>query len=821
MKLEYKLADSFNLYQGSFMQHTQKKLLSFVLAGLFVAPPVNAADTATTPADTISIKKVDVISTTPLQSLGLPLEKVPYGIQTVKGVELQKQKSLSIADYMNQNLTGVSVNETQNNPFQPDILFRGYTASPLLGTPQGLSVFVDGVRVNEPFGDAVNWDLIPVNAINSISLIPGSNPLFGLNTLGGALSVQTKSGRTNQGGALEAYTGSWGRKAGSAEYGGVSKDGSVDYFFSANAFSEDGWRDHSPTDVRQLFGKVGWQNETSKIDLSYTGADNDMIGNGLIQRELKHSLGRDAIHTRPDQTKNTLGFLNLSGSHWFNDDVMLTANTYYRQSNRKTLNGDINDDYDETNGDFDPTQCAAGGDAEAAEVSCPGAKNRSKTNQKGYGFNAQLAFNQPLMQKKNQFIVGTGYDYSRITFKQSTEFGLLNASRGVDGVGLEGDEGAVNLHGKTNTWSLFATDTLSMTDYWHLTLSGRYNHTKVDNTDKINAPGTNFAIPGDPASDTTLTGTHNFSRFNPAIGLNFTPTKDLTLYGTYNEGTRAPTSMELGCANPLVPCKLPNAMAGDPPLKQVVAKTFEVGARGNISSDVRWSAAVYRAENHDDIQFITTSSTANGAGFFDNIGKTKRVGIDTSLMGALGKFSWATGYSYVKATYESGFSLTNEVNSTSDGDVINVSKGDRLANIPEHQFKLRVQYEVTPKWSVGSNLTMFSSVYTRGNENNDHSANDGDPDHYQGSAKLGGYTIVNLDTRYSIGKGWSAFAKAINIFDKDYNTGGLLGESFLNTSGQFTGSESPSAFVMAGAPRAGWVGLRYEFGGKTTGAGSN
>ena len=102
---------------------------------------------------------------------------------------------------MNNNLIGVSVNETQNNPYQPDVLFRGFTASPLLGTPQGLSVFQDGVRVNEPFGDAVNWDLIPVNAIADMILIPGSNPVFGLNTLGGSLSVTTKNGRTHKGGA--------------------------------------------------------------------------------------------------------------------------------------------------------------------------------------------------------------------------------------------------------------------------------------------------------------------------------------------------------------------------------------------------------------------------------------------------------------------------------------------------------------------------------------------------------------------------------------------------------------------------------------------
>lgn len=792
-----------------------KFILIAILAAYALPQTVLAED-----AEKLTTEKIEVISTTPLAGVGLPVEKIPSNVQSVKGEKLEEQKSLSIADYMNNNLLGVSVNETQNNPYQPDILFRGFTASPLLGTPQGLSVYQDGVRVNEPFGDAVNWDLIPVNAIAGINLIPGSNPVFGLNTLGGALSVQTKNGRTHQGGGIETSFGSWGRKNASAEFGGVSADNSIDFFIGGNYFDEDGWRDHSPTEVKQIFGKVGWQNEASRLELSYTGADNDMIGNGLIQKELMEEFGDETINTKPDQTKNTMSFFNLNGSHWFNDDVQLSANTYYRDSKRKTLNGDVNDDYvlgvDVATNDAD---CIAntGGDA---DEHCSGALNRSKTDQKGYGVNAQLAFNQPLMQKQNQFIVGAGYDYSRIKFNQSSEFGILNASRGVDGLGHIGDEAAVDLGGKTHSWGVFATDTLSLTDQWHMTLSGRYNHIKVKNTDKINPKGTFEDVDGDPLTpdeDVSLSGNHSFSRLNPAIGLSFTPTKVLTVYGSYNEGMRAPTSMELGCANPNVPCKLPNAMAGDPPLEKVVSKTFEFGGRGNLTSDVKWTAAVYRTENHDDIHFISTNAT-NGMGFFDNVGKTRRMGLDAGLSGTFGNLSWNAGYSYVKATYESDLELTNALNSTSTlvgvNDVINVKKGDRLANLPDHALKLRLQFQATPNWSIGTTLNTFSGVYIRGNENNDHQANDGNPDHVQDSGKIGGYTVVNLDTRYKFGNsGWQVFAKATNIFDKEYATGGLLGENWIE-DGVFAGEDEPSKMLMPGAPRAGWVGLRYEFGGK-------
>ena len=789
------------------------KLIALAVLSIYGMPSI-AAESA------IELDEVEVISTTPLQGVGLPVERIPAAVQTIKSKDLEQQKSTTIADFMNDNLTGVSVNATQNNPFQPDILFRGFTASPLLGTPQGLSVFQDGVRVNEPFGDAVNWDLIPVNAIAGINLIPGSNPVFGLNTLGGSLSVVTKSGRTHQGGVIEMSSGSWGRKNVLGEFGGVSQDGSIDYFISGNYFDEDGWRDYSPTEVKQVFGKLGWENESSRLELSYTGADNDMIGNGLIQKEFIDEEGRESINTRPDQTKNKLSFLNLNGSHWFNDDVEMSGNAYYRKSDRKTLNGDVNDDFnaDDDNNGFGDVDTNSDGDVDAAElaaalavcgttdseVNCSGAVNRSKTRQKGYGFNAQLAFNQPLLGKENQFITGVGYDQSEIDFEQSSEYGLVNATRGIDANGEMSDEAAVKLTGKTESWGVFVTDTMSLDDQWALTLAGRYNQINVKNSDQL------ILDDSDPES---LSGDHDFHRFNPSVGLTFSPSKALTLYGSYNEGMRAPTSMELGCANPAVPCKLPNAMAGDPPLHKVVAKTFEVGARGELTKSIGWSAAVYRTVNHDDIQFISTNAT-NGMGYFDNVGKTRRQGLDLGLSGQLDKFTFNAGYSFINATYQSALELSNEVNSTVNGDSIQVKKGDHLANIPEHAFKLRVQYQATPNWSIGTTMNTFSDVFVRGNENNDHQGGTGNDDFVQEDGKVSGYTVFNLDSRYTFGKtGWQVFAKATNIFDKKYSTGGMLGENWFE-GGAFAGDDEPSMMLMPGAPRAGWIGARYEFGGR-------
>jgi iron complex outermembrane receptor protein len=280
--------------QISLQQKNMKpKLILVAILAAYAMPQMVMAENK---AETIELGKVEVVGVTPLSSLGVPIDQVPSNVQVAKGKDIQNQQGLSIADYMSQNMVGVNINEAQNNPYQPDVNFRGFTASPLVGTPQGLSVYQDGVRINEPFGDTVNWDLIPQNAISSIALMPGSNPLFGLNTLGGAVSVQTKSGEHNPGGGVQVSGGSWGRWAVEGEYGGKLDNG-VSYFFAGNKFEESGWRDSSQSDVLQGFGKLGWSNEKTDVDISFTGADNELTGNGYQAQSLMKTFGYDSIYS--------------------------------------------------------------------------------------------------------------------------------------------------------------------------------------------------------------------------------------------------------------------------------------------------------------------------------------------------------------------------------------------------------------------------------------------------------------------------------------------------------------------------------------------
>src|SRR5688572_10010185 len=270
------------------------------------APPDPTAQQPPAPLETKVT--VTVIAPTPLAGVEVPTSQIQAPVQVATERELTNSGALDLSDFLNRRFNSVHVNEVQGNPFQPDVNYRGYTASPLLGTPQGISVYMDGVRLNQPFGDVVSWDLIPRMAIATAALMPGSNPLFGLNTLGGALSVQTKSGTTHPGTTLQANYGSDVRRALDFEHGGA-RAGRLNWYLAGTLFAEDGWRDESPSDVRQVFGKVGWERPRGAATVTVAHARTALNGNAVQELRL---LERDAasVYTKPDETENRATFVN-------------------------------------------------------------------------------------------------------------------------------------------------------------------------------------------------------------------------------------------------------------------------------------------------------------------------------------------------------------------------------------------------------------------------------------------------------------------------------------------------------------------------------
>jgi outer membrane receptor protein involved in Fe transport len=788
-------------------------LVYFTTAVLSIA--ASAADTPggqpANPATAQELPQVTVIGNTPLGGLGLPMNQIPSNVQTGDSKDMQRQQALDLADYLNRNFSGVNASESADNPFQLDINYHGFTASPLLGTPEGLSVYVDGVRVNESFGDTVNWDLIPQSAISTVTLMSGSNPVFGLNTLGGALSVKTKSGHDDPGTELEAYGGSFGRRSFEGSTGGEL--GEFDYFLTGNYFDETGWRDNSPTRVYQGFGKVGWQNDKTDVDLSYTYADTSLYGNGAAPMSML-DYRREASYT-PDFTANLLNFLNLTGTQFLTDKLLLSGNVYYRHLMTGALNGNINGNY-LSNFTGAPVDCTAAPASRANLNYCaPGQDSTSRLLQRTKGFGLQLTDSQDVFGWTNQAILGAEFNDSNDTFSQASQFGQLTPDRQlIYAASPFNDETVISLTGGNKIYGAYLTDTLSPGKLLHFTLSVRYNrNTETLNGYSIDTNLGDFGAGFDQANP--LTGDHTFSRVNPAIGLTVTPTDALTFYADYNEASRAPTVIELGCANPAVPCGLPNALASDPNLQQVVARTVEVGVRGNLPDQrLVWSADVFHTVNSNDIQFVATGT--NG-GYFDNVGDTRRQGLDLSLGGKEGGLNWHLTYSFVDATFQSNFEISAQSNSTADanGNIL-VRPGDRIPLIPKHTGRLVLDYELGKRWDIGGNLIAASGAYLHGDENNANQAGGTNAAgaYIAGSGWIPGYTVVNLQSTYHVTKRADLFARLINVFDKQYATAGFLNTSAFTPNGTLIADPnnwSKENAVAPAAPRAIWVGMRVRW----------
>ena len=753
-----------------------KPVLLAVLSALVTVSTAHAENKA----EAMELGTVEVFGTTPLPSVGLPLDQVPANVQAAAGRDINEQRSLNLSEFMDSNLGSVTVNDTVSNPYQPDVIFRGFTASPLLGTPQGLSVFVDGVRVNEPFGDIVNWDLIPSNAISNINLIPGSNPLFGLNTLGGALSVHTKSGAENPGTSATLSGGSWGRRALEFETGGVVKDKNLDYFIAGNFFNEDGWRDYSKSEVKQIFSKVGWQDDKSNLDLTLSLADNRI--NGIQGLPLEQLYNRTQAYSVPDHINNQMEMIALNGSHFISDDKLVSGNVYFRHVEANGFNSNVNNNYD--------------GSTDLVKAS----NVVTKTDTDGFGGALQMTLLNDLIGHKNQFTGGVSADFGRTKFNSDTQNADIIGITTVSSQPLD-ILSTVRLKADNDYYGLYGTDTFSITDKLHVTMSGRYNVAIVDLKGDSLSASDNSLVQGN------LDGHHVYQRFNPAIGLNFNPTTSLSFFGGYNEGMRAPSPVELSCADPAHPCALPNAFGGDPHLEAVVSKTWEGGVRGRLKKNVNWNVGLFRTENNNDIQFMATNTSGNG--YFQNVGKTLRQGIEMGMSSKADKLSFQANYSCVDATFETPFEAVSSSNSEAVAAVLNgpgliqVNKGNRIPGVPHHTFKLRIGYEITPSWTVGSNIITTSSRYARGDENNQDV-----------HGKIPGYSVVNLDSHYSINENWKLFAKVQNLFDRNYATFGQLGVNEFGRGG--TWNNDPSAwnntqFQTPGAPRAGWIGITYEF----------
>lgn len=793
-------------------------------------------------------EEIEVVAPTPGGSTAIALDRLPFNVQATDADALERSQSLDLTDYLSTHIGSVNINSAQNNPLQPDVQFRGYRASPLLGLPMGITVYQNGARINEPLGDAVNWDLLPESAVHSMTLIGGANPLFGLNTLGGALSIEMKNGFNFQGHQVEALGGSWERIATTAQSGG--NNGHFGYYVNVHYFDEAGWRDLSASDAVGVFTSLNYRGETTDADLSFQYGDSELRGNGAPPLGLLQ-IDREAFFTAPDITENDMHMVTFVGSHAFSEFISVDVNGFYRNNKTDSFNGDTSEflTCELTGGTFliegVPEEKLGGfglddGDIcvdnvfgvvepDALETALnalvpPGedgfniddltgalsgtgvitdeaVNNISERTQESYGTDWQVTVLNEVFERGNFAVLGFSYFNGNADFNSVTELSnidpLTRVTAGL-GVGTFVDEVATRVSISTQTWSIYVMDSVELTERLTFTLGARFNDTKVEIRDQSRVRP-------------ELNGEHDFNRFNPSIGLTYDVFEKTNFFASYSESSRAPTPIELTCNAGVFQmardaaaaaggdpddvefeCRLPNAFLADPPLDEVVAKSVEIGLRGDLGA-VRHRLGYFRTVNKDDIIFQTTG---RATGLFANVDETRREGFESAFAATVGDLDIATSYSYIRASFEDDFlALSPSHAFANDDGEIRVSGGDRIPGIPEHQFKFSAMYRLPWNVHLGAEVIYNSNQVLRGDESNQLD-------------EVDGYSIVNMRAGYSYNDHLALFLRVTNLFDEEYENFGLLGEGPGEVLPGLA-NQSP-VFLGAGAERGVWVGARLR-----------
>src|SRR5450631_4508679 len=756
-----------------------------------------ALESSSTP--TPVLPEVSVIGVTPLPGTRIDADKVPGNVQSVYSADLTEDGTASLIRALGTRLSSINIDDALADPFQPGILYRGFDASPVLGSPQGLAVYQNGVRINEAFGDTVNWDLIPDIAIDRVDIV-SSSPLYGLNALGGAMTVTMKNGFSFQGVDGEFSGGSFGQRNGSAQ-AGISQ-GIFGVYAAARALDQDGWRWLSHDSLRQYYVDMGLHEEGAAIDLSYARADNHLYGQGAAPVQ-SLAINREEVFTGPQSNLNSLDFVTLNASFDMTRALALQGLAYTRDLRQNVVNGNSTD-YTSCTSPIDAgLLCQPGGSipltnstgGSLPDISNGGAQTIGENDfewihSQSFGGSVQLTDSRPLFARDNQFALGASVDAARIDFSTATEVGLINPSLTVlPGLFVYTPENTgypatpVSLRASNDYYGFFATDTWDASPPLAITVSARYNIAKIDLSDQR-------------GSD--LNGINRFTHFNPALGATYKLRANLTTYAGYSINNRAPTASEIECSDPLRPCLLPSSLAGDPPsLKQVVAHTLEFGFRGRSPpvefGRLSWNASVFRTDAEDDIYGIATSVST---GFFQNIGSTRRQGVETGIKYGGEHWSAYGQYSFIDATFRSPLTMNSPSNPFSDasGD-IRVRRGDRLPGLPKSRLKAGADYSITANWSAGASIVMVGDQIYHGDESNQN-------------APLPGYAVVSLRSTYRLDGRLEIFGNVQNLFDKRYASYALYGDpTGVNAPGipAATGSNDPGVdnrFQNPAAPRS-------------------
>ena len=782
-----------------------QRLFGWLLAATLTAiSPVVLAQQA--PQDARDLDEIVVVGVTPVPGFKVDKDKIPGNIQTLRSSDLTRNGAASVLGALDQQVSGVNFNDTLADPFQPEVLFRGFEASPVLGTPQGMAVYQNGVRVNEAFGDTVNWDLIPDIAIDRIDVLNATS-VFGLNALGGAMTVTMKNGFTYQGFDATVSGGSFNQRQAQAEYG--VNDGTLGAYVAVNGLKEGGWRHFAQDRVKQYYLDLSFHADPITSDLSYSRANNRLFGQGAAPVQ-SLAISPENVFTGPQDNIDNLDMITLNTAYNFTPTLALSNVVYFRNYRQTVANGD-DSNYaacDDAvgpgllcDGDYVLTDTAGQNipDITNGGATLIGQNDYEAIHSQTWGGSLQFSSTEKLLGHGNSFAIGATVDTSSTHFFSGTWLGVIDASLTVlpspyfvaTPEGVDSTATPVILSANNKYYGMYLTDTFDLAEALSVTVNGRYNIAKVDLADRN----------GD-----ALNGNNRFTHFDPSAGVTYQVIPALTVYGSYAINNRTPTASELECANPAAPCLLPTNLASDPPLNQVVSKTAEVGARGTLSGaslgKFGWDLSIYRTNSENDIYGI---STTIASGFFQNVGSTRREGGDLDLTYQTGRVSAYLQYSYLKATFRSAFLEPAPANPFQDANGnIQVNVGDELPLIPKSRVKLGADVKVLPHWSAGGTVSYIGPSFYRGDEANLN-------------PELPGYTVASLRTSFQFSRHLQIFANIQNVFDRRYSTYGIFGDpTGVGAPGVPAGGESGDPdvdprFQSPAMPRAYFGGVKISF----------
>lgn len=754
-----------------------------------------ASPTASPATPQIVLPTVEIVAASPLLGSGVDEAKVPAETTVLTSGDISRTGTPNMLGALNETAPGVQLSDTAGNPFQPAVIYHGFQASPLQGNAQGIAVYVNGARFNQPFGDTVEWDLIPDIAIDRLNL-EGSNPVFGLNALGGSLAIQMKNGFTYHGGEADAFGGSFDQYSGEMQYG--IQSGNVAVYGAGRWLNEGGWRVPQSSDLANFFGDLGWRGNGGELHIDLTTADTRLNGPGASPVQ-QIAADPSATFTGPALLTNRYARINATGNYEVNDTTSLQGDAYYDYLEQKYANG--------ATPDFAPCNNGSGNLCESPGVFLTGLTGQpipdylsggpystldlQSTNTNGYGASLQVTNHAPLFGHRNQIVAGLSFDGAQTLYGATSEVGGFDVATSLwfgPGITIDQADGSiapVRVAISNDYYGAFFTDIFDITPALSANVAGRFNLAQIDLSDQLG---------------TALSGNHNYQRFNPSGGMTYKIRSGLSVYASYAEANRAPIPVELTCASPTAPCSLANYLVADPNLKQVVSHTIETGVRSEthpfadatLSSDL----ALYRTTLSNDI--LAVGSSIPGLQFFQNVGTTLRQGVDVNLKLRWRRLSVWVAYSYIDAEF--GTAFIEQSPNNPDADVngnINIKPGDRLPGIPQDILKLGADYKVTDAWTVGGTAIAADGQYLFGDESNQN-------------PQTPPYFVLNLHTSYQLTKNVQLFAEINNAFNAQYYTYGTFGPTSAVPIAQAPGATNPREYSVA-APIGVFVGVRATF----------